>query len=122
MGRKPYPPNVVEQAQDVLVGWGQVDTDLTFGSSSLTTDALRADIDASMTMAALIRSLKKQLADARDQRDILYNSMWDKLKRVRAGVKATYGDDSQQFEKVGGTRMSDRKPRTRKGSTGTKVQ
>jgi hypothetical protein len=35
--------------------------------------------------------------------------MWDKVKRVRAGVKANYGDDSQQYEMVGGTRMSERK-------------
>jgi hypothetical protein len=31
------------------------------------------------------------------------------MKRVRAGVKANYGDDSQQYEMVGGTRMSERK-------------
>ena len=36
--------------------------------------------------------------------------MWDKVKRVRAGVKANYGDDSQQFEMIGGTRTSERKP------------
>ena len=40
--------------------------------------------------------------------------MWDKIKRVRAGVKANYGDDSQQYEMVGGTRTSERKQRVRK--------
>jgi hypothetical protein len=40
--------------------------------------------------------------------------MWDKVKRVRAGVKANYGDDSSQYEMVGGTRLSERKPPTRR--------
>jgi hypothetical protein len=67
-------------------------------------------------MEAEIRRLEKQLADKRDQRDILYNRLWDESKRILAGVKANYGDDSQQYEMVGGTRMSDRKLRTRKAS------
>jgi hypothetical protein len=29
-------------------------------------------------------------------------------------VKASFGDDSSQYEMVGGTRLSDRKPRSRK--------
>jgi hypothetical protein len=63
------------------------------------------------------RKLEIQLADKRNQRELTYNGMWDKVKRVRAGVKANYGDDSQQFEMVGGTRTSDRKPRTRRAIT-----
>ena len=122
MPKKTYPSNVVEQAQDVLVGWGQVDTDMTFSAGSVTTDTLRADISAAMPMEAAISSLEKQLAEARDQRDLLYISIWDKVKRVRAGIKANYGDDSQQYEKVGGTRMSERKPRARKASASTTVQ
>lgn len=63
---------------------------------------------------AEISKLEIQLADKRNQRDLVYNGMWDKIKRVRAGVKANYGDDSQQFEMVGGARVSDRKPPTRR--------
>ena len=62
MGRKPYPPNVVEQAQDVLVGWGQVDTDLTFSAGSVTTDTLRADINAALPIEAEISSLTQEAA------------------------------------------------------------
>jgi hypothetical protein len=43
--------------------------------------------------------------------------MWGKVKRARAGVKANFGDNSSQYEMVGGTRLSERKPRTRKLST-----
>jgi hypothetical protein len=115
MGRKTYPSNVVEQARDVLVGWEQVSEDLTFGT--LTREALTADIAAAAPIEAEIIKLEMLVAEKREQRDILYNGMWDKTKRIRAGVKANYGDDSQQFEWVGGTRVSDRKPRARKGST-----
>jgi hypothetical protein len=103
---------VVEQAQDILVGWQQVSEELTFGA--LTPGALAEDISAAAPMEAEISRLEKLLADQRDQRDILYNGIWDKVKRIRAGVKANYGDDSQQYETVGGTRMSDRKPRSRR--------
>ena len=112
MAKRVYPQDVVGQAQDVLVGWGQVSPTLVFGT--LTSTLLTADVTASSPLESEISKLEIQLADKRNQRDMLYNAMWDKIKRVRAGVKANYGDDSQQFEMVGGTRTSDRKPWTRK--------
>ena len=112
MAKRVYPQDVVGQAQDVLVGWGQVSPTLVFGT--LTSALLTADVTASSPLESEIIKLEIQLADRRNQRDMLYNAMWDKIKRVRAGVKANYGDDSQQFEMVGGTRTSDRKPWTRK--------
>ena len=112
MSKKFYPPNVSTQAQEILVGWGQVSTTLIFGT--LTPTALTADITSASTLESDISKLEIQLADKRNQRDLVYNGMWDKIKRVRAGVKANYGDDSQQFEMVGGTRTSERKSPTRK--------
>jgi hypothetical protein len=112
MTKKTYPSNVFEQAQEVLVGWSQVSATLAFGT--LNAAALTADISSASTLEAEISKLELQLADKRNQRDLVYNGMWDKIKRIRAGVKANYGDDSQQFEMVGGTRLSDRKPPTRR--------
>jgi hypothetical protein len=40
--------------------------------------------------------------------------VWDKVKRVRAGVKSIYGDDSSEWEMIGGTRLSERKSPTRR--------
>ncbi len=117
MARKVYPSDVVQQAQDTLVGWGLVSATLAFGT--LNPAALTADITASTPLEAEITRLETLLADKRNQRDLLYNGMWEKIKRVRAGVKANYGDDSQQYEMVGGTRMSDRKLRTRKANGAT---
>jgi hypothetical protein len=114
MTHKLYPPDILTQAQDVRLGWQQVNEELTFGE--VTPASLAEDLNAASPLNALIRGLDMQLADKKDQRDNLYNSMWDKIKRIRAGFKANYGDDSQQFETVGGTRMSDRKPRARKNT------
>jgi hypothetical protein len=63
---------------------------------------------------AQITNLETQLNNLCNQRDTVYQSMWDKVKRVRAGVKANFGDNSSQYEMIGGTRLSERKPRTRK--------
>ena len=112
MTKKTYPSNVLAQAQSVLVGWGQVSATLTFGT--LNPAALTADITSASTLESEISTLEIQLADKRNQRDTVLNAAWDKVKRVRAGVKANYGDDSQQFEMVGGARISERKSPTRR--------
>ena len=112
MSKRVYPSDVLAQAQQVSVGWGQVSSTLVLGT--LTPATLTADITAAGPLQAEIEKLEIQLADKRNQRDLLYNSLWDKVKRLRNGVKAIYGDDSQQFEMVGGTRISERKPRSRK--------
>ena len=112
MTKRVYPPDVLLQAQQVLVGWGQVSSTLAFGT--LNPAALTADITAAGPLQVEIEKLEIQLADRRNQRDMLYNGIWDKVKRVRAGVKANYGDDSQQYEMVGGTRTSERKTRARR--------
>jgi hypothetical protein len=101
----------IEQADDQIRKFTpketQVSATLTFGT--LNPAALTADITTASTLESEISKLEIQLADKRNQRDLAYNSMWDKVKRIRAGVKANFGDDSQQFEMVGGTRTSERK-------------
>ncbi len=114
MSKKTFPPNVLEQATDVLAGWNQISTTLAFGT--LNAAALTSDITAANTAESDIAKLESQLADKRNQREIIYLAMWDKVKRVRAGVKASYGDDSPQFDLIGGTRVSDRKTPTRRAA------
>lgn len=111
MARK-FPTNILEQAQKVLDSWNQISTTLAFGT--LNAAALTADITAAKTIETDISKLESQLNDKRNQRELIYTNMWDKVKRVRSGVKSNYGDDSYQYDLVGGTRTSDRKPRTRK--------
>jgi hypothetical protein len=111
MSRK-FPTNVVQQAQSIVTAWNQIGATVSLGT--LLPSALSTDITAANTLDSQIASLEVQLTNTRNQRDALYYGIWDKVKRIRAGVKANYGDDSSQYEMVGGTRLSDRKPRSRK--------
>lgn len=115
MPNKPFPTDVIAQAQDVLAGWAQIGSTVAFGT--LTSALLTTDVNAYAPLDAEINKLEKQLADKRNQRELLSLTTWDKVKRVRASVRGIYGDDSTQYELVGGTRMSDRKPRARKAVT-----
>ena len=67
------------------------------------------DVNRARTIEELLTSLENKLIDLRNQHDAVNLILWDKVKRARAGFKATYGDDSSQFEMVGGTRVSERK-------------
>lgn len=112
MATKLFPSDVIPQAQDVLAGWTQIGSTVAFGT--LTSALLTTDVTAYAPLDAEINKLEKQLADKRNQRELLCLAIWDKVKRVRASVRGIYGDDSTQYELVGGTRMSDRKPRARR--------
>jgi hypothetical protein len=98
-----------------LAGWKQISATLVIGELN------QAGLDAKLTEAratqAQIDSLESQLTNLRNQRDALHLTIWNQVKRVRAGVKANFGDDSSQFEMVGGTRLSERKPPVRKAKT-----
>ena len=58
--------------------------------------------------------LHVQLQSRDFQRDAANLSLWDKVKRVRAGVKASFGNDLSQYEMLGGTRVSERKTAARR--------
>jgi hypothetical protein len=112
MPKKLYPTDVLEQAQSVLAAWSQIDAEVAFGS--LTSSALNSDITQASELLTQMNALEAQLTNLRNQRDALYQELWDKVKRVRNGVKANYGDDSSQYEMVGGTRLNERISPTRK--------
>jgi hypothetical protein len=63
-----------------------------------------------LTMAVKRASaIDESITDLRNQREASNQELWDMVKRVHAGVKASFGDDSSQFEMVSGTHVSDRK-------------
>jgi len=84
---------------------------------SSSASGLNATLSAATAVQAQITSLEIQLIDLRNQRDDLNAGIWDTVKRVRAGVKAIYGDDSSQYEMVGGTRLSERKAPVRRAAS-----
>jgi hypothetical protein len=76
--------------------------------------SFKTDLEISATIQHALNSLEIQLTDQRNRRDAHYGEMWKKVKRLRAAVKGIYGDDSSEYEMAGGTRLSERKPRSRK--------
>jgi hypothetical protein len=107
MGRKLYPSNVLKEAVEVREACKQIDEELSFGELNIS--GLTLDInDIHQTQHDLV-ALEARLLEVRDRRDELYLAAWDKVKRMRAGVKGLYGDDSIEYELVGGTRRSERK-------------
>jgi hypothetical protein len=107
-----YPPNAIEQAQSVLNAWSLIDGEVSFGD--LTMQTLTDQIAQVGQSTSQIDNLETQLTNLRNQRDAQILTLWDIVKRVRAAVKGIYGDDSSQYEMVGGTRLSERKTPTRK--------
>jgi hypothetical protein len=112
MMAKGYPNDVIEQAQAVLEGWKQISPPLPVGE--ITPQVLEDNLQALTLTQTQMTALETQLTDLRNRRDTLQTTIWDQVKRVRAGVKANFGDDSSQYEMVGGTRLSERKTPTRK--------
>jgi hypothetical protein len=112
MPGKPYPTDVVAQGQAVLEAWLSIDPQLKVGSQ--TPDSLEGKLAQSAPIERQIDKLDALLTDMRNQRDALCAEIWDVAKRVRATVKGVYGDDSSQYEMIGGTRLSERKPVSRR--------
>lgn len=107
MGKKLYPSNVLKEAIGVQVAWKQIDEELALGGMNIA--GLATDIEEMRKTQPELVDLEHQLMQVRNRRDELYLAAWDKVKRVRASVKGMYGDDSSEYELVGGTRRSDRK-------------
>jgi hypothetical protein len=112
MPKKLYPHDLLAQTRSVLAGLSEIKPLVRF--APFDPAALTAEVDQIHAVELQIRNLKAQLLSMQNQRESLYVSVWDRVKRIRFGVKALYGDDSSQYKLVGGTRVSDRKPWTRR--------
>jgi hypothetical protein len=112
MATKNYPPDTLDQAAAVLAACQQIDPKMKAGA--LTQDAFAGELAETRAIQAKINGLELQLTDLRNKRDERLTGVWETVKRVRATVKGMYGDDSSEYELVGGTRMSERKKAIRK--------
>ena len=112
MARISCPSDAVDQAHAVLGAWKIIDAGLEIGTvNTAGLEQVLQDISGTLS---LIDSLEAELIDLRNRRDRQIVSAWEMVKRVRDGMKGFYGDDSSQYEMVGGTRLSERKPPARK--------
>jgi hypothetical protein len=107
MPSKTYPTDILAQATDILAACKQIDPEMRAGP--LTQAGLADALAEARHCQSQIAALEMQLADLRNKRDERLTQMWDALKRVRATVKGVYGDNSSEYDLVGGTRLSERK-------------
>ena|SRR5215207_206733 len=107
MSKKSIPLNLTEQAASIQDAWGRIDAKMTLGKVSLT--SLMTDIETLRGIESDLVSLENQMIALREQRDVQRQATWDKVKGVRSMVKVVYGDDSLEYELMGGTRRSERK-------------
>ena len=61
---------------------------------------LEVDLEEAARLVAALDKPETPLVDKTNQRDELYARLWDQVKRIRGDIKATYGDDSSQYEMV----------------------
>lgn len=116
MGRKSF-DSVIADAETLIRVWGE-NPKLSLGDLTL------ADFQATI---AAFRTLNSNTEDAKTQLTKLTNDRTDEAARIqgiitraRSGARAQFGPDSSQYEQLGGTRSSDRKPPKRKGGSGSK--
>src|SRR5262245_43021288 len=101
MAPKGYPTDILAQTTDVLAACRQIDPDMKTGAQ--TQAAFADELVQTQAIQTQIQALELQLTDLRNKRDERFTRMWDTIKRVRATVKGAYGDDSFEYELVGGT-------------------
>ena len=114
MPNKPYPQDITTQAQTVLDKWKQINPSLALGE--LTPATLEANLNKLTPIRSRMTALKTELTDLQNQREAVCADMWDQVKRVRSGIKGIYGDNSSQYEMIGGIRKSERKRPVRKAA------
>ena len=112
MRRKLYPINVLSRSQRIVSAWKQIGPEVRFGI--FTKEVFIAEMARAEAIEEQIRRAESELKMLRNERDALYLSLWDKVKRVYESVKGLYGDDSTEYEMVGRKRASQRKPRSKK--------
>ena len=115
MSPKFFPSDILNQAINMQDAWARIDEQLVVGSLSI--GALVTEINQIRQLDDDLVGMDHQMTEMRNRRDASCQSAWDKVRRVRAAVKGIYGFDSTQYELVGGTRASERKPVRRTQAT-----
>lgn len=100
-----------EQAVQIVNAWNNMDATNTFGIKLADLQAAIAALDA---IDITLGQLEDRLINARNDRKAKRHALWELVKRARAGVKAAHGDDSDEYERFGGTRISERRSRPAK--------
>ncbi|MBL8148377.1 MAG: hypothetical protein JNN15_00435 [Blastocatellia bacterium] len=106
MSKKHSPADTFQQAQKIKDAWSSIDPEAVYGTITLA-DFEKAIAELGVSEAEINRLLD-QLSGARARHEEQRYRVWDLVKRTRSGVKANYGDDSNEYKRFGGTKLSER--------------
>lgn len=104
--REHSPTDTRDQAMQIKEAWANIDPTVAYGG--MTVAQLEEALTKLDAAAATIAQLEDRLANARTQHREQRRVLWEMIKRARNGAKAQHGDDSYEYERFGGTRLSDR--------------
>ncbi len=111
-------PREVESAQQRVNGLVSIEETLDLGNG-VSVAALQASIRAVMDEVSEYNTMISNADEKSNRVDALVEALNDLNSRALKGVESRYGKDSNEYEKAGGTRKSDRKRPTRKNGGGT---
>ena len=119
MARQKRNSTILEAARRRLEGLKSITPKPNYGTG-LTEVAFEQDIVAVEALLAQYNQMLSQLDELQNDLAAAEKVANDKSKRILSATEATYGPDSNEYEMVGGTRLSDRKkPGKKKGGGGT---
>lgn len=123
MPAKLVPETVLTQLSDVLSVWKErpdlkIERTGTDGAVTLITLAEVSDrYDKLTKKVADITEAERRLAVSKDERDDEAKDLSDIRTRGLSLIRGVFGPDSPKYQQAGGTRASERKPRTPKAKT-----
>lgn len=103
--------DTLSEAAKVVDVW-EANPTLTIGAVNL--DTFKASMATLETASDSVESKRTELTGLMGNRDVQAQAMSDLVSRARSGVRAAFGVDSTEYEQVGGTPRSKRKPAKRK--------
>jgi hypothetical protein len=80
----------------------------------LTSARLSAIVTTLEANSSTVKRLRSEITAAIEAKDASMKEIKEFMKRAKAGAKAAFGDDSLEYERLGGKRMSERKKATKK--------
>jgi hypothetical protein len=89
-----------------------------FKLGDLTVAAVKAKADELRSKDKLVEDARTELSRLIDESSDVRDEVAELITRGRSGMRAFFGPDSPQYAQVGGTRASERKPRTKKKGGG----
>jgi hypothetical protein len=108
----PKPINLVlSEADQLMRVWTANPTFVMGETTKAVAQALVDDLRQKQTLVHETETLLIRLKDEAGDKSIEVNEL---VTRGRSGIRATFGPDSPQYNQVGCTRLSDRKPRKSK--------